>query len=470
MSSRKFFKVIIFIVSASLAQLSFAQLPDFTNLVATEGPAVVNINTVQTIKGRDEIVPKGMENDPLLEYFRHFAPPQPRDYQANSLGSGFIVSPDGYILTNAHVVAKADEVTVTLTDKREYKARLVGADARTDIALLKIDATNLPVVTFGSPEALKAGEWVVAIGSPFGFENSVSAGVVSATNRRLPSENFVPFIQTDVAINPGNSGGPLFNLKGQVVGINSQIYSRSGGFMGISFAIPIDTAMKVVEQLKLTGRVSRGRLGVTIQELTKQLAESFAMTTTQGALITSVEKGASADKAGIKAGDIILQVGSEKVNLASDLPRIIGETQPGSQLSLKIWHQGKNQTVVVIVGENKDDLAGFVRRAPAKKAPIPQEEQTLEKIGLVFQDLTAKQLQQLKNMGFDYGVLVIEANVVARKAGMRRGDVIVGIAGKSLKHSKQLLNELNRVTKGKNIPLQILRQGQVNFIVLPIGS
>src|SRR5687768_12291275 len=279
-----------------------AQLPDFTDLVEKQGPAVVNISTTQSVKNPLlPQVPNLQEDDPFYEFFRRFIPnPGPREFQSQSLGSGFIISADGYILTNAHVVEAADEITVKLTDKRELKAKVIGADRRTDIALLKIDANGLPFVRFGDPNKLRVGEWVVAIGSPFGFENSVTAGIVSAKGRSLPQENFVPFIQTDVAVNPGNSGGPLFNLRGEVVGINSAIYSRTGGFMGLSFAIPIDVANTIVEQLKTVGRVIRGRIGVVIQPVTKELADSFGLQKPQGALVSSVEKGGPAEKAGVE--------------------------------------------------------------------------------------------------------------------------------------------------------------------------
>src|SRR5918912_336268 len=283
-----------------------AQLPDFTDLVEKHGGAVVNISTTQTsrnpLAGRLPSVP---EDDPLYEFFRRFmpnpGPGSPREFQSQSLGSGFIISADGYVLTNAHVVEAAYEITVKLTDKRELKAKVIGPDRRTDIALLKIDASGLPFVRFGDPNRLRVGEWVVAIGSPFGFENSVTAGIVSAKGRSLPQENFVPFIQTDVAVNPGNSGGPLFNLRGEVVGINSAIYSRTGGFMGLSFAIPIDVANDIIQQLKTAGRVIRGRIGVVIQPVTKELADSFGLQKAQGALVSSVEKGAPAEQAGVEA-------------------------------------------------------------------------------------------------------------------------------------------------------------------------
>jgi serine protease Do len=321
-------------------------LPDFTELVERQGAAVVNISTTQTVRSNQRGAQPFPfdENDPMYEFFRRFIPRQPgmpglpgtpRQFESRSLGSGFVVSADGYILTNAHVVDSADEILVRLTDKREFKARVIGADKRTDVALIKIDATALPTVRLGDPGLLKVGEWVVAIGSPFGFDNSVTAGIVSAKGRSLPQENYVPFIQTDVAVNPGNSGGPLFNMRGEVVGINSQIYSRSGGFMGISFAIPIDVAMDVQAQLRASGKVSRGRIGVVIQEVTKELAESFGLSQAQGAAVNAVEKGGPAEKAGIEPGDVILKFDGKPIASSGDLPRIVGSSKPGSRSSCR---------------------------------------------------------------------------------------------------------------------------------------
>src|SRR3954451_10334581 len=311
-------------------------LPDFSELVDKQGPAVVNVSTTSTARGGPAQGPVP-EDDPFYDFFRRFGPPQPRDYETRSLGSGFIVSADGYILTNAHVVDMADEGTVKMKEKREFKAEVIGADKRTDVAVLKIEASGLPAVRIGDPEKLRVGEWVLAIGSPFGFESTVTAGIVSAKGRSLPQENYVPFIQTDAAINPGNSGGPLFNVKGEVVGINSQIYSRTGGFMGLSFAIPIDVAMDISNQLRTTGRVSRGRIGVVIQEVTKELAESFGLPKTSGALVNSVEKGGPADKAGIEASDVILKFDGKNVTSSSDLPRIVAQTRPGSKVTAQVW-------------------------------------------------------------------------------------------------------------------------------------
>lgn len=308
-----------------------AELPDFTELVEAQGPVVVNISTTsskapqQTPGG-----PGGPEDDPFFDFFRRYGPPgQPREQEARSLGSGFIISQDGYIMTNAHVVEAGDDITVRLTDKREFTAKVIGADKRSDVAVIKIEAANLPKVTIGDANKLKVGEWVLAIGSPFGFDNTVTAGIVSAKGRSLPQENFTPFIQTDVAINPGNSGGPLFNLKGEVVGINSQIYSRTGGFMGLSFAIPIDVAMNIANQLRTSGKVTRGRIGVVIQEVTKELAESFGLQKPQGALVNSVEKGAPADKAGIEQSDIILKFDGKAINSSADCPAWSPRPLPG---------------------------------------------------------------------------------------------------------------------------------------------
>src|SRR5687768_680649 len=343
-----------------------AQLPDFTDLVERQGTTVVNISTTQSARNALAI-PNVPEDDPFYEFFRRFIPsPGPREFQSQSLGSGFVISNDGYILTNAHVVDAAEEITVKLNDKREFKAKVIGADRRTDIALLKIDASGLQAVRFGDPGRLKVGEWVVAIGSPFGFENTVTAGIVSAKGRSLPQENFVPFIQTDVAVNPGNSGGPLFNLRGEVVGINSAIYSRTGGFMGLSFAIPIDVANSIVEQLKTVGRVIRGRIGVVIQPVTKELADSFGLAKPQGALVSSVEKGGPAEKAGVEATDIIISFDGKPVSSSEDLPRVVGGTKPGSRASMQIWRNKAARDVQVVVAELSDERTAAAQKRGAK--------------------------------------------------------------------------------------------------------
>ena len=323
----------------------------------------------------------------MLEFFRRFIPRSPGvPRESQSLGSGFVISGDGYILTNAHVVEGADEINVRLTDKREYKAKVIGADKRTDVALIKIEANDLPTVRFGDPAMLRVGEWVVAIGSPFGFDNTVTAGIVSAKGRSLPQENFVPFIQTDVAINPGNSGGPLFNLQGEVVGINSQIYSRTGGFMGLSFAIPIDVALDVQRQLREKGHVSRGRIGVLIQEVTRDLATSFGLDRPRGALVNSVEKGSPADKAGIQATDIITRFGGKTVESSSDLPRIVGGTAPGSRVDVEVWRKGEARMLDITVGELKEDrIAARDTSREGRQAPP-----AANRLGIVVAELTER--------------------------------------------------------------------------------
>ena len=360
-----------------------AQLPDFTDLVEKQGAAVVNISTTQTARspmagrgggggggGAYRTCPRTIRSTNSSGAscrIRSRRAETPREFQSQSLGSGFIISADGFVLTNAHVVEAADEITVKLTDKRELKAKVIGSDRRTDIALLKIDANGLPFVRFGNPERLRVGEWVVAIGSPFGFENTVTAGIVSAKGRSLPQENFVPFIQTDVAVNPGNSGGPLFNLRGEVVGINSAIYSRTGGFMGLSFAIPIDVANDIVQQLKSVGRVIRGRIGVVIQPVTKELADSFGLQKPQGALVSSVEKGGPAEKAGVEAGDVILRFDGKPVSASEDLPRIVGGTKPGNRVPMQVWRNKASRDVQVTVAELQEDrnAAAEARREAA---------------------------------------------------------------------------------------------------------
>jgi serine protease Do len=338
--------------SAPVAAPSGISLPNFVNLVKQEGGAVVNIS-VTRVAGTQEGLPEGLrEGDPLYEFFRRFGgAPDFGEAPASGMGSGFIISSDGYILTNAHVVAESDEVLVKMTNKREYKAKVVGADVYTDVAVLKIDAKDLPAVHIGDPEKLEQGEWVAAIGAPFGFENSVTVGVVSAKGRLLPNGSYVPFIQTDVAVNPGNSGGPLFSTSGEVVGINSQIYSQTGGYMGISFAIPINVAMEIANQLRESGKVVRGRIGVQLQELTFELASSFGLNDPKGALVASVERGGPAHAAGIQPGDIILSVNDRPVQTTTDLARLIGGTKPGAAVKLQVWRDRSTSSVSVKVGE-----------------------------------------------------------------------------------------------------------------------
>jgi len=433
-----------------------AQLPDFTDLVERQGPTVVNISTTTQSARSPLALPNVPEDDPFYEFFRRFIPsPGPREFQSQSLGSGFIISNDGYILTNAHVVDAADEINVKLNDKREFKAKVIGADRRTDIALLKIDAAGLQAVRFGDPTRLKVGEWVVAIGSPFGFENTVTAGIVSAKGRSLPQENFVPFIQTDVAVNPGNSGGPLFNLRGEVVGINSQIYSRTGGFMGLSFAIPIDVANDIAQQLRTTGKVTRGRIGVVIQPITKELAESFALSKPMGALVNSVEKGGPADKAGIESGDVILRFDGKPVNSSEDLPRIVGATRPGGKASVQLWRNKATREVQVTVAELQDDRTARPSRRGGKPPAASQ-------YGLALADLTEAQRKELK---VDGGVLVENAQGVAARAGIRRGDVILAVNNQDVKSVEQFKELMSQAEKGRIVAL-LVRRG-TNSLYIP---
>ncbi|HJQ63433.1 MAG TPA: DegQ family serine endoprotease [Burkholderiales bacterium] len=432
-----------------------AQLPDFTDLVERQGTTVVNISTTQSARNALAI-PNVPEDDPFYEFFRRFIPsPGPREFQSQSLGSGFVISNDGYILTNAHVVDAAEEITVKLNDKREFKAKVIGADRRTDIALLKIDASGLQAVRFGDPGRLKVGEWVVAIGSPFGFENTVTAGIVSAKGRSLPQENFVPFIQTDVAVNPGNSGGPLFNLRGEVVGINSQIYSRTGGFMGLSFAIPIDVANDIVQQLRSVGKVTRGRIGVVIQPITKELAESFGLAKPMGALVNSVEKGGPADKAGIESGDVILRFDGKPVASSEDLPRIVGATRPGTKVGVQLWRNKTAREVQVTIAELQDDRASRPSRRGGKPPATSQ-------YGLALSDLSDAQRKELKVEG---GVLVENAQGAAARAGIRRGDVILAVNNQDLKSVEHFKEIMSQAEKGRIVAL-LVRRG-TNSLYIP---
>ena len=455
-----------------LTTFAFAQtrgLPDFSELAEKQGPAVVNISTTQVVRGQAQMMPFPFdESDPAFEFFKRFIPRAPgggipRDFENKSLGSGFIISGDGYILTNAHVVDGADEVTVRLTDKREFKAKIIGADKRTDVALIKIEATGLPLVKLGEPAQLKVGEWVVAIGSPFGFDNSVTAGIVSAKGRSLPQENYVPFIQTDVAINPGNSGGPLFNMRGEVVGINSQIYSRSGGYMGVSFAIPIDVAMDIQSQLRASGKVSRGRLGVVIQEVSKELADSLGLARVMGAVVNSVEKGGPADKAGIEPGDVILKFDGKAINNSADLPRLVGSTRPGTRSTVQVWRKGTTRDIAVSVGEMLDDKQSGTRpqkgSQPAEQAP--------NRLGLIVGELTAEQKRDLK---MNSGVIVEDARGIGARSDLRPGDVIVAVISKGatteVKGVEQFNKLLDQFSKGSNVTLLVRRGEMQTFITI----
>jgi serine protease Do len=435
-----------------------ARLPDFSALVEQYGPAVVNISTTAKVhaEAQDFQIP-GEPGDPFYEFFRRFQAPMPQgDTIRKGVGSGFIVSADGYILTNAHVVDDANEVTVKLTDNREFGAKVVGTDRRTDVALVKIDAKNLPVVQIGDASKSKVGEWVAAIGSPFGLENTVTAGIISAKSRSLPDENYVPFIQTDVAINPGNSGGPLFNMAGEVIGINSQIYSRTGGYMGLSFAVPIEVAMKVKTDLQKYGKVSRGRLGVTIQGVTQELADSFGLKKPQGALVAAVESKSPADKAGLKTGDIILGVDGRDIENSIDLPRIIGESRPGTQVKLKIWRQGETKELSASLGE-----------APAEKlakADTGGDKEKSSKLGVAVRPLTAEERKQIETDG---GLLVEQAGGAAARAGVQAGDVILAFNNQPLKSVDQLRRLVDK--SHGSIALLIQREGNKIYVPIRLG-
>ena len=440
-------------------------VPDFTELVDQVGPAVVNIRTLE----RARVAPQGPgTDDEMQEFFRRFfgqplpgAPRQqgPRNApseepQPRGVGSGFILSSDGFVLTNAHVVEGAEAVLVTLADKREFRARVVGTpDKRTDVAVLKIEATGLPSVRIGDVNRLKVGEWVMAIGSPFGLENTVTAGIVSAKQR--DTGDYLSFIQTDVAINPGNSGGPLINLRGEVVGINSQIYSRSGGFMGISFAIPIDEAIRVADQLRgPTGRVSRGRIGVSIDQVTKDVAESIGLGRPQGALVRSVEAGAPAEKAGVEAGDIILRFDGKPIERASDLPRLVGNTKPGTRASLTVFRRGSQKDLSVVVAEIEPERPTRRTSAPEVRPPASPAVQSL---GLAVSELSEAQKTELKIKG---GVRVDSATEAAARSGLREGDVILAIGNTEVANVSEFEAAIARVDRSKPVPL-LLRRGEL---------
>jgi serine protease Do len=453
-------------------------LPDFTDLAEKHGAEVVNISVTQSVHNNGPAGGfPGMEGDEQMqEFFKRFGiplmpgmpgmpgqggAPQP-DYKSQSLGSGFIISSDGYVLTNAHVINEADEVIVKLADKREFKAKIVGVDKRTDVALLKIDATGLPKVTIGDSAKLKVGEWVAAIGSPFGLENTMTAGIVSAKGRALPQENFVPFIQTDVAINPGNSGGPLFNLAGEVVGINSQIYSRSGGSMGLSFAIPIDVAIDVSNQLKANGKITRGWLGIAIQEITKELAESFSMKNTNGALVAGVEKNGPADKGGLEAGDVITKFDGKAIGVSADLPRAVGATKPGKIAAVEILRKGSAKTLNIGVGEMPSD--GSETAAPSTK---PNGKVEANKIGLTLKELT---VQQKKKLNGKNGLLVVESVGAAAQAGIRRGDVILGLNNSESQSVEQFNKQINAVTAGKTVAVLVQRGEATLYVPIKVSK
>jgi len=463
-----------------------ANLPDFTDLVDKVGPAVVNIRTTAHVPTSQRGLPPGLDDGDMSEFFRRFfgipmpqgpqgqqgqqgqaAPDAPDSSspdsggndteQSSGIGSGFILSADGYVMTNAHVIDDADSIYVTLTDKREFKAKLIGVDDRTDIAVVKINASNLPVVTIGDSDKVRVGEWVVAIGSPFGLQNTVTAGIVSAKGR--DTGDYLPFIQTDVAVNPGNSGGPLINMQGEVIGINSQIYSRTGGFMGISFAIPIDEAMRVAEQLKTSGRVVRGRIAVAIGEVTKDVADSLGLPRAEGAMVSSVEPGGPADKAGVQPGDIILKFAGQPVDAATDLPRMVGDTKPGTKTTVTVWRKGKTYELPVTVTEMQTDKAA---KAAQKKAPPPKPHPA-NPLGIAVSDIPAAQRSDERLHG---GVQVDAVEGPAARAGLQRGDIVLRVGDVDITSAKQFEQVSAKLDPQKTVAVLVRRGDNTQYVPL----
>ncbi|MGV0953343.1 MAG: DegQ family serine endoprotease [Fluviibacter sp.] len=468
----RFIRIAMLCTVLALSSLAGAQsrgLPDFVELAEKQSPSVVNISTLQNGKAKQANGIPVDPSDPAYEIFRRFFPQAPGGAQPppenRSLGSGFIISADGFVMTNAHVIEGADEVTVKLLDKREFRAKVVGADKRTDVALLKIDAAGLPAVRLGDSSLLKPGEWVVAIGSPFGFEHSVTAGIVSAKGRALPQENYVPFIQTDVAINPGNSGGPLFNLRGEVVGINSQIFSRSGGFMGISFAIPIDLAMDIQQQLRARGRASHGRMGVSIQEVTRDMAEAFGLPKSGGALVNSVEPNGPAARAGIEPGDVILRFDGKAITASSDLPRMVGPLKPGTKVQADVWRKGQMRSVTVTIGEFQDE-----RMASNKPAVRGVGEATNSRLGIAVSDLTPEQKQQMR---LNAGILVVDIRPGSRM-DLRAGDIILAVTARGDTQDIRTVQQFNQLIAqldGKTPATLLIRRSNVQiFVPIPFAA
>jgi serine protease Do len=417
--------------------------PDFTKLVEQAGPAVVNISVTKEVKA--QATPFD-ENDPMFEFFRRFNIPTPKQAPMHGIGSGFIVSADGYILTNAHVVDDVKEVHVKLTDRREFTAKVVGTDKKTDVALIKIAATNLPSVHIGDSKGVKVGQWVVAMGSPFGFENSVTAGIVSAKSRSLPGDGYVPFIQTDVAVNPGNSGGPLFDLDGNVVGINSQIYSQSGGYMGLSFAIPIDVAMQVKDQLQASGHVTRGRIGVAVQNVNQSLAQSFGLPKPEGALVSSVDEKGPAKRAGLRPGDVILAWNGTPIDESSQLPVLVANTKPGQRAQVKVWRNGAERTLGVTVGTMPNEQVASANEA--------NPDANSGKLGLMVQQS-------------DEGLVVAQSSGPAAAAGVQPGDVILGVNDQPVKSVRELRKAVEKA--GKHIALLVQRGDATVYVPVDLG-
>jgi serine protease Do len=457
---------------AQTAAPAVAGLPDFTDLVDRVGPVVVNIRTVARVGGAtgggNNNVPELDENDPFYEFFRRFFPqpgpqqrpgpgqraPRPEREVPRGVGSGFILSPDGFVMTNAHVVQGADDIIVTLPDRREFKAKLIGADRRTDVAIVKIDASGLPAVKIGDSGRLRVGEWVIAIGSPFGLENTVTAGIVSAKARE--TGEYLPFIQTDVAVNPGNSGGPLINMRGEVVGINSQIFTTSGAYAGISFAIPIDEAMRVGDQLRSAGRVTRGRIGVQIGPVTREVAEGIGLAKPQGALVSRIEPGTPAEKAGVEPGDVILKFDGKPIDRESDLPRLVGATKPGSRVQLQVWRKGKAVDLPITVAEMEPDAPA--RRPDPAQRPVP----VANALGLTVSDIAADKLKELKLRS---AVQVDAVDGAAARAGLRPGDLIVALNNVEVANARQFNDAVAKLDPKRNVVLMVRRGEQTNFVV-----
>jgi serine protease Do len=462
---KNFLAVVAGVALFGQAVVAQAELPDFTPLVEDASPAVVNISTKQSkpVRGGPVQMPDLEGIPPMFrEFFERGLPQQPdRRREAQSLGSGFIISEDGYILTNTHVVADADEIMVRLPDRSELQAKLVGADPRSDVALLKIDGDDLPIVKIGNSEELKAGEWVVAIGSPFGFDHTVTAGVVSATGRSLPNESYVPFIQTDVAINPGNSGGPLFNLEGEVVGINSQIFTRSGGFMGLSFAIPIDVAMDVANQLREDGKVSRGWLGVVIQEVNKDLAESFGLERPAGALVAQVMDGGPAAKGGLTVGDVILSLNGKSIDMSGDLPHLVGAMKPGSTAKLEVVRDGDRKTLSIDIGALPED--GDLLASGGGAGGTTHSD---NRLGVSVAELTEAQRQALEISG---GVVIREISQgPAAMIGLRPGDVITHLNNQAIDSVETFSQVVKALPNNRSVSMRVLREGRASFITFKL--
>ncbi len=453
---------------ASCGRGSSNRYPDFADLVEQSGPAVVNISTISSVP--DEELAQ-QDDGPLNDFFKKYfsdrdAPPEPGEDapapQAQSLGSGFVLWSDGYIVTNRHVVRDAREVIVKLSDRRQLPARVIGSDERSDLALLKIEATGLPAVKLGDASKLRVGEWVLAIGSPFGFDYSVTAGIVSAKGRALPNENYVPFLQTDVAINPGNSGGPLFNTSGEVVGVNSQIFSQTGGYMGVSFAIPIDVAAKVCQQLKDHGKVMRGWLGVVVQEVTRDLAQSFGLERPEGALVSRIVAGGPGAQAGLKVGDVILDYDGRDLPLSSALPPMVGSTDPGATVALKVLRERKTVTIKVVIGTLEAEEAGAPKSEPPRRVSAGAE-------GIVVRALSKDERQRAQIVSG--GALVLEIHEGAgRDAGLLPGDILLTIGGSEVDGPERLAEVLGRVTPGESVPMLVQRRGQPTFLALEVPA